>query len=46
MNSNEKYQEVMSRMVVPAWFDPVTDQDKRDAKTLCALVARKQKKLG
>jgi len=31
---------------VPGWFEPVTDQDKRNAKTLCALVARKQKTLG
>ena len=32
--------------IVPGWFDPETDQDKRDAKTLCALVAGKQKTMG
>ena len=30
---------------VPGWYEPVTDQDRRDAKTLCAIIAKKHKKL-
>jgi hypothetical protein len=30
---------------VPGWFEPTTDQDKRDAKTLCNIIAQKQSKL-
>ena len=44
MNTSKNYQENES-WFVPGWFEPVTEQDKRDAKTLCALVGREQKTL-
>ena len=27
---------------VPGWFEPVTDQDKQDAKKLCAILQKKR----
>ena len=42
--AKENYQD-REEWFIPGWFEPTTDQDKRDAKTLCNLIAKKQSKL-
>jgi hypothetical protein len=42
--SEQNYQDMPS-WFVSGWFELETTQDRRNAKTLCALVARKQQSL-